>query len=226
MRCAKQFIALLLVLIATGCSISNSVSKADDIGDDGKRNTVVMTYDIKLYSAHRYRTFKETLLQFMCPDNSASYSTNCFTFRTKYRGTEEVNGYNVNAFARSGTKVFQMKHGDYLLESAQHKVLVDRVREKVCTKKKNPRTGKKERICNTITNNVDKEHSAMFPTPIAINVGPGPGCYLGHLSLLMFESELVEFSVTRDQPLSAELLSGLSPDAAEAVIAHANRPCN
>jgi hypothetical protein len=71
---------------------------------------------------------------------------------------------------------------------------------------------------------VTDRHSARIPNPILVNVASGAGCNLGHLSLTMFEGELIDFSITNDESLTMESLSDISPDLAAAAIA--NRPCN
>jgi len=220
-KVAKKLVSLLFVLFCTGCAAGKSVTKPEDIGDDGKRNTVVLTYDIKLYTANRYPSVKSTSLRFRCPKNSAGFGGNCFNLKAPFLGIKEVNGYSVNAFEQSGTKIFQMKYGEHVLQSLQHSVVVDRVPELQCTTSKKT----KKRTCRNVMKDVTDRHSDRIPTPIAVNVGSGAGCQLGHFSLTMFEGDLVDFSVTNDKPFSAEMLSDLSPDMAAAVISHASRPC-
>lgn len=217
----NKLASLMLILFCAGCATGKSVSKAEDIGDDGKRNTVVMTYDLKLYTANRYATVKSTSLRFRCPKNSAGFGGNCFSIKAPFLGKKDVDGYSVNAFEQSGTKIFQMKYGEHLLQSIQHSVVVDRVPELQCTTSKKT----KKRTCRNVMKDVTDRHSASIPAPILANVGPGAGCYLGHLSITMFEGELMDFSIANDEPLSADLLDDISPDLAAAAIAHANRPC-
>lgn len=218
----QKLTSLLLILFCAGCATGKSVSSADDIGDDGKRNTVVMTYDMKLYTTSRYPTVKSTSLRFRCPKNSAGFGGNCFNLKAPFMGKKDVDGYSVNAFEQSGTKIFQMKYGEHLLQSMQHSVVVDRVPEVQCTTSKKT----KKRTCRNVMKDVTDRHSARLPSPIAVNVGAGSGCNLGHMTITMFDGELIDFSITNDESLTVEKLSDLSPDLAAAAIAHANRPCN
>jgi hypothetical protein len=222
MKHTRKLTSLLLILLSAGCATGKSVNSADDIGDDGKRNTVVMTYDIKLYTANRYPTVKSTSLRFRCPKNSAGFGGNCFSLTMPFLGRKDVDGYSVNAFEQTGTKIFQMKYGEHVLQSMQHSVVVDRVPEVQCTTSKKT----KKRTCRNVMKDVTDRHSARIPNPILVNVASGAGCNLGHLSLTMFEGELIDFSITNDESLTMESLSDISPDLAAAAIAHANRPCN
>jgi len=61
MRNKNKLVSFILVVFCAGCATGKSISNPEDIGDDGKHNTVVMTYDIKLYTANRYPSVKETL---------------------------------------------------------------------------------------------------------------------------------------------------------------------
>lgn len=221
MNATKKIASLVLVLFCAGCATGKSISKPEDIGDDGKSNTVVMTYDIKLYTASRYPSVKSTSLRFRCPKNSAGFGGNCFSIKAPFLGKKDVDGYSVNAFEQTGTKVFQMKYGNHLLQSMQHSVVIDRYPELQCTTSKKT----KKRTCRNVTKDVKDQHSSSIPTPIAVNVDSGAGCHLGHLELTMFEDELVAFSITNDELLSAEMLSDLSPDMAASVMNHVNRPC-
>jgi len=221
MRNKNKLVSFILVVFCAGCATGKSISNPEDIGDDGKHNTVVMTYDIKLYTANRYPSVKETSLRFRCPKNSAGFGGNCFTINVPFLGKKDVDGYSVNAFEHSGAKVFKMDYGDHVLQSMQHSVVVDRLPELQCwTSKKT-----KKRTCRNVVKDVTDRHSSSFPDPIPVNVGSGEGCYLGHLELAMFNGELVDFSITNDEPLSAEMLPDLSPDIVTSAIAHVKRPC-
>ena len=221
MSATKKLASLFLVVFCVGCATGKSVTNAENIGDDGKRNTVVMTYDLKLYTTSRYPTVKKTSLRFRCPKNSAGFGGNCFSVNAPFLGNKDLDGYAVNAFEQSGTKVFQMKYGNHLLQSVQHSVVVDRIPELKCTTSK--RT--KKRTCYNIFNDVEDRHSASLPEPIAVNVSSGAGCHMGHLELTMLDGEVVDFSITSDEPLSTDVLSDLSSDMLAGVMAHVNRPC-
>lgn len=225
MKFRNKLVSFILVVFCAGCATGKTVRKSEDIGDDGKHNTVVMTYDVKLYTASRYPSVTKTKLLIRCPKNSAGIGGRCFTINVPFMGNKEVDGYTVNAFEKSGTKIFKLKYGNHILQSMQHTVTVDRIPELKCkTSKKTKKT-----TCHTDYKDVTERHSSSIPDPIQVNVGSGAGCYLGHLELTMFEGELVDFSrtkaITTGEPLSAELLSDLSPDIAASAIAHVKRPC-
>lgn len=221
-KSTNKLVLLVLALFCGGCATGKSISKPEDIGDDGKNNTVVMTYDIKLYTTSRYPSVKSTDLLFRCPKNSAGFGGSCFTITTPFLGKKDVDGYVMNAFEKSGTKVFKMKYGNHLLQSMQHRVVIDREPDLVCTVSKKT----KKRTCRKYMNDVTEGHSSSIPTPVAVNVGSGSGCHLGHLELTMFDGELLDFSITNDEPLSAEELPDLSPEMAASVMGHVTRPCN
>ena len=208
--------------ILTACATSKSVKKVEDIADDGKRNTVVFTYDAQLYVNDRYRTAKSTKVEFKCPKSGSVLKVVCFNFSVPYRGNKEVDGYILNAFENTGARVLKMGYGQYGVDSLSYGVLVDRVPEQVCTYNKK----KKRDECRTQLKDENVYHRANLPESLNVSVTPGTACYLGHLTLQMTNNEIVEYSLDRNAELREDRLLDVSPEIAMAVMAATDRPCS
>ncbi|MFK7994112.1 MAG: hypothetical protein AB8B87_08230 [Granulosicoccus sp.] len=214
----------LLVLASTllvSCATGKSIKSVDDLQDDGKRNTVFLTHDINVYVTDKHASVKNTRLAFRCPKGNDLLKVSCFDLVLPYLGIKEVDGFGVHAFELLGAKVIKMKYDSYALRSVVHNIVIDRIPKTLCYY--NRRTKKND--CNTNIENKSDTHRAGFPEPVAFNVVPGAGCYLGHLSITLVNNDMREFNIDVDSPLTEEKLSGLPPDIAARLLTDVNRPC-
>lgn len=175
MHIQKLFWLTIAFALLTGCATGKTIKGAEDIQDDGKRNVVLLTSDIKLYVRDRHPSAEETKLTFKCPKGKSGFGGICFNITLPYLGTKEVDGFGLHAFESTGAKAIKMEYGDYAITSAFHGVVVDRIPETTCTYNKKL----KKDQCRTRMKDKSDNHSAIFPTPIVVNVSPGTGCYLG-----------------------------------------------
>lgn len=219
-----RFIAIgfIGIFYLASCSASRGIKSADDILDDGKRNVVVMTYDVKLYVTNKYNTVRRTTLNFRCPEDGPPLSPNCFWISVPYKGVKQVGRYNMHAFERSGSTVVGMKYGDYLVGSTYYGVLVDRIRFERCYY---DRKTKREE-CNTDFTDVYHSYSTDFINPLAISVAPGGGCYAGHLTLTIRGDDLMEFEFNTAAELDTDKLRDQSEDFNAALLRFIDRPCS
>ncbi len=215
--------AAVAVLIATflgGCATGKSVGDADDIRDTGKSNIVVVTYDLKAYTTTKYSSVKSTVLNFVCPDKSILGGA-CFSISLPYLGQKTVGEFALHAFEDSGAKVMKMKYGSRAVTGVGHNVVVDKKPEVTCYYNKK----KKRDVCSTRTVETTDRHSVTFETAAPLNVVPGSGCYLGHMTLTMIDDRIEEYELTLGDEIPPEKLTNIGDDVSGVVQGYVNRPC-
>jgi len=133
-----QCVVIVVVGAAlTACAAAKNVRSAADLKDDGKRNSLMLSYEIRLDAHDRYPDVQSTTLAMRCgPKGKINPFPVCFYLTIPFRGKRNDDGYVYNTFELSGTSVFQMKYGDYSLVRANHSVVVGKRRERVCHKVK------------------------------------------------------------------------------------------
>lgn len=222
MKLAMLFVQVVLVLSIAGCATGKSVTSADDVGDDGKRNTVLLTHDLKVYVTNKHSSLKQSKLTFRCPSGSDTLKPDCFSVELPFRGTKNIDGFGLYAFEEIGASPIQMKYGYYALQSVIHTVLIERLPETICTYNKKT----KRDVCRTRVKEKSDRHRASFPFAVPIIVNQGSGCYIGHLSITMVDDQITEFNLDSDLPVKDEQLTSLSSDVAAELIRVVDRPCD
>jgi len=222
MKLAIFCVPLVLALSVAGCATGKSITAADDIGDDGKRNTVLLTHDLKVYATNKHPVARQSKLTFRCPSGSDTLKPDCFSVELPFRGSKEIDGFGLYAFESIGASAIQMKYGYYALQSAIHTVLIDRLPETLCIY--NEKT--KRDTCRTKIREYSDRHRASFPGSVPIVVREGPGCYIGHLSMTMVDDRITQFNLDTELPVRDELLTSLSADVAAELIRVVERPCS
>jgi len=218
----KTLLAILsIALSATACTTGKTVKSLEDIQDDGERSVVLLTHDLKVYTTEKHSTVRSALLTFRCPSVNDKFAPVCFSVSLPYRGTKQIDGFGLHAFEDTSAKAVKIKYDNYYLQAAEHKIVIDKVPETHC------RTSRKTRkpVCTTTRNDVSATYKVNFPSPAAMRVQPGPGCYLGHLSLSMVDNRILEFKHVRDSPLTIEKLSNMPYDIATELLRVVNKPC-
>lgn len=212
--------AMLMAAILSGCATGRSIGDAEDIRDTGKANIVVVTYDINAYTTTKYSSVKSTTLNFVCPDKSFLGGA-CFSISLPYLGQKTVGEYSLHAFEESGAKVMKMKYGSRAVTGVGHSVVVDKKPEVTCYYNKK----KKRDVCSTRTVETTERHNVKFKEAAPLNVTPGSGCYLGHITLTMINDRIDEYELTLGEELSPEKLTNISDNVSGAVQSYVNRPC-
>jgi len=212
---------MLAVVLLSGCATGKSIKKAEDIQDNGKSNIVVFSYDVKVYATEKYRTVSSTTLHFRCPEQSAFAGASCFGISVPYKGRTELDGYLVHAFESAGTKVMRMKYGDRSVSGAFHRILVDKTQRISCVYDKK----KRREVCRPNTEEEHDRHRVVFTEAIPITVNAGSGCYMGHLTMIMTDSELREYEFDYEAQLTPDKLASLNEGIGGAVQQFVNRPC-
>jgi len=211
--------SLGILLLLNGCAAAELTRNAEDIRDDGKRNTVLVSYDLTLDVTDRYRTVDQVVMDIRCKEPGGRITPTCFKIVVPFKGlTENKNGYLHHSFATNGVSPFQTKYGNYEIDRFSHKVLVDKVRERKCSEDK---YGKE--YCYNTTNNVDETHSIDPSPPVYFHVGAGSGCYLGHFTLHLEDERIVAYDLNQD--LTDDVISGVDPSLQEAVRSHVTSNC-
>lgn len=212
--------SLMLISIA-GCATGKAINDPKDIRDDGKRNVVLLTHDLKIYVTEKHSSVNQASLVFRCPSASDKLKPSCFTVDLPYLGTKEIDGFGLHAFEKSSASAVKMKYDNYSLQSATHNIVIDRIPETDCYVAKKT----KKTICNTVLKDVYAKYISRFPNPVPVRVAPGAGCYMGHLAMTVVDNRIVEFNLDTDAPLTADKLTDLSSDVASTLLQVVNRPC-
>jgi len=208
--------------VVSACATGKSVRNADDIIDDGKRNTMLVSYDITLNTTDRYSTFNRTKLVVRCgAANRLGVVPVCFEIIVPFEGVRNKGDFQYNTFRTAGSKVLQIPYGVYDFSKLEHLVTIDYNTTLECKENKKGKT-----ICNPKVTPVTILHKATPNKRPAISIEPGVGCYAGHLNLEMTESniELFELDQTVSAP-SEETLEQISAGLRDTVRSHVTQAC-
>jgi|GEM_PF-1162935 len=217
---AGVWLLAISAVFLSGCVTGKSVGSADSIQDTGKANIAVVTYDLKVYTTERYRTVKFADLNFRC-EPSKLLAGPCFDLKLPYLGKKSVDGFELNAFEGSGSKVMSMKYGTRAITKLDHNVIVDRETVVECSYDKK----KKRDVCKSRKKNISENHTVQFEQPAPVTVTPGSGCYVGHITLTMIDDEITDYNLEFSDAMDPERLTGISDNVKGAVIGYVNRPC-
>jgi len=215
-----RFVVILGVVLSLGaCATAQRVGSAEDIQDDGKRNTVMFSYDVQADTFDRYTGENSTTLNLRCGgDGALSGNRACFALTLPFAGQQLDDGVAVNRFELAGVRPFLMKYGDYRIDLADYKVVIGRTPKVDCyTDKKN------KTYCDTTYLDTHESHSAPIPEPIDFRVSPGSGCYLGHLVLSMRGDRITAYSL--DPAIDPGRFDQLPAPLRERAREFIDRPC-
>ena len=218
---------LLLSLALASCAAGKVVSSPGDLVDDGKRNTLLMSYEIRLDANDRYPGVSGTRLALRCQDTDRpGRHSVCFNIDVPFTGLRQHEDYVYHSFERSGTRLYQVKYGRYTLSRATYSILVGQRRRRVCyphTSKDFHRHSYPYQCYNEYTD-INSDYLAALAEPAYFRVDAGEGCYLGHLTLHLRGNRVVEYSL--DTALSAIDLEGLPEPLRGAVPQQITHSCN
>ena len=184
---------LLCLALLGGCATGRGIDSAADIGDDGKRNTVLLSYAVRLDTFDRDAGVDGTNLTLRCAgDGALDGNPICFPIAVPFEGRRTEEGLEWNTFAAEGAELFRLDQDDHVLYKAMFDVTIGREPRTNCHEDK-----KGETSCYTIY--VDREESFNRPLPLAhaFTVAPGRGCHLGHLELIVRGGEIVRYELDR-----------------------------
>jgi len=221
-RCLSRYpgtlCALAVLPVLGACATARPVGNADDMQDDGKRNTVMFSYQVQADAFDRYRGENGTTLQLRCGGDSLTGSRTCFSLPLPFVGQQLDDGVAVNRFELAEAQPFLMKYGDYRIDHADFKVVIGRIPQVDCVTDKKGRTR-----CDTTFQDVHEDHAFALPVPIDFLVTPGSGCYLGHLTLAVRGDQVLDYRLDTaiDEAAFERLPVELRQRARELV----DRPC-
>lgn len=217
---------LILVAIAVllgGCASAKKITNnPDKLVDDGKRNTVLFSYELVLDASEKHSVVSATNLQLRCRGTGKiNTAPVCLDFTVPFKGLRTVSGYNMNTFEDEGAIAFQMKYGEYSIVKAGHSVIVDKWVERDCYRNK-----KGKLRCRNDTKYDRTKHSGNLPATTRFFVGPGAGCYAGHLKLHMSNSEISEYEwVSNIEDVNDDMISKLPQAIQGAVVTRVTGVC-
>ncbi len=201
--------------VLSGCATGKSVSKAADVIDDGERNTVLISYDVSLNATDRYNTDSSTSLIVRCGDrNSLGLVPECFSLAIPFAGRRNVDGFDYFTFQDSGARLLQMPYGTFGIESFAYSVVVDIDTQQNCTT--SVEKNKLVQRCNPVRTPITANHRNNAPEVNVLNVEPGDGCYAGHLTLVMNDGAVVEYSLDQSGTVPSEDVFRSLPSAVQA----------
>ncbi len=219
-RYLKLLCLVFLITMLSACATGVAIKSADSIKDDGKSNTVVLSYDITLDASEKYSTVRTTKLNFRCRD-SESFNVACFILNIPYTGVATKGNYTAHEFKQSGSVVLKMKYGQYIIDSVNHVVVVGKTPRLNCFRSK--KTGK--RTCTTRMVDERNTHRAELPEPMTFSVAEGAGCYLGHVELNMNNNAIVDYNFQNNIAMTDEIIATLIEELRESVVSHVTGPC-
>jgi len=231
----KAIVRILSIVVLgamlASCAAGKYVKSANDLTDDGKRNSLMMSYDVRLDAHDRYPGVQSTQLALRCgPTSSVNRYPVCFYLTIPFSGKREEQGYVVNSFERSGSILFQIKYGDYHLARASHSVVVGKRRERICYPIREHKHDldslhpHRHLRCHDEYHNIANNFLATLPeNSPEFTVSAGDGCYLGHLTLHMHASRVVKFEFSSS--LNPEVFEKLPVNVREAARARIKQEC-
>jgi len=192
--------AVLAAIVLTGCATGKTVSDPADIVDDGKKNSMMMSYDIDLFVTDKLPKVTSTRLTLRCgtPSKLGQVPV-CFTVEVPLLGRVEKDGLSLYKFSTQGASLIQMPYGIYNIESVEHTVIVDTVYKNVCTR---DRLGKL--TCRNQKSDITTRHNSDTPSVRAFQVDPGAGCYAGHMSVEMLHDALNVYDIDQSASVPSE----------------------
>lgn len=242
-------------LALTACATGKSVNNVDAMVDDGERNTMLLSYEVTMNVTDKYASVGSTNLIVHCgQENRLGKVPECFRVKVPLQGRRNLDGYEYYTFSDAGTKIVQMPYGAFDVKSVAHNVVVDKHEYSRCGNYghgygggygygfghgyghsygssrlySNSRRYRSRRLYNCLPYYVDITAKHRSPTPItsSFQIGPGKGCYAGHLSLVMTDGELTRYTLDQNNAqLSDEALNQLPLEFREAVQERGFEPC-
>jgi len=215
--------SLVFIALSTGCASSSKVlNDPDKLVDDGKRNSVLLSYEIVLDSTEKHPSVKTTSLSLRCTGTSKlTGNPSCFIFEVPFVGKRTVDGFETNSFQTEGVSIYQMKYGDYNFSNSDHDVTIEKWRERECYK-----TKKGKELCNYVEKTNEAKHHGSIEPGTRFFVAGGAGCYIGHLKLHMKDSEVLDFElVSNIEDMDADMIGKLSPSLQGTVASRVTEVC-
>lgn len=223
---AKSILPAALVLMLTGCTTGKSIHDASDISDDGKSNTMLISYDISLNVTEKYPTVSSTTLVVRCGEpNRLGVVPECFEVKLPLQGKRDVNDYTYFTFKDSGAKAVQMPYGAYALKSIENNVVVG-VENRIHCQTLRQHRHRRRAICHDFPIDVTQRYWVEIPELAAVDITPGAGCYAGHLSLETNDGAITSYSFdqTAAQP-NDEVIAALPENIQDTVQSSITRSC-
>ena len=244
----RTAVLLAAGLLLAGCATGKRVLTAEDVRDDGERNTILFSYDLTLNVTEKYPRVIDTDVVVRCAEpNQQDHAKVCFRVNVPLKGRRTIDGYNYFTFEGSGSTVVQMPYGAFNLDSVGHSVVVGVEHYNSCFGFGfghgigfrssigfgfGGRLGRRGRFglggtsCLPVSSYITTRYGGEAPAAATIDVRPGPGCYAGHLTLEMTDGELTDYSFdpgfTEPDP---EIFDSLPVELQDSVRNRVTQPC-
>ena len=244
---------LAVAIVLTGCATGKSVLTPEDVVDDGKRNTILFSYDMTLNVTDKHARVTDTDVVIRCADQSRiGKAPECFRVSVPLVGRRDIDGYLYYTFNGKGAQIMQLPYGVFNVDSVGHSVVVDVERYVDCFgfgfgghRRYGSDVGFRggfgfggrggfgfggrfgfSRSCLPVAAYITAQYAGEAPSAAAIDVSPGAGCYAGHLKLEMTDGTLTDYTFDQSptQP-SAELIDSLPTEFQDPVRNRVTRPC-
>ncbi len=213
----KPILCCCALLVLTACATGKSVNSVNDLIDDGERNTMFVSYDVTMNVTDKHAQVNSTELVVHCGKaNRIGFVPECIRVKVPLQGRRNIDGYEYYTFKDNGSKVVQMPYGSFDVQSVRHNVVVGVEHYSQCGKSRfrnssayrYPRTRSRHYLhrfnCLPISVDVTARHYSETPQPATFNIGPGKGCYAGHLNLEMTDGKITRYSLEQDADMPSE----------------------
>lgn len=158
----------------------------------------------------------------------------CFRFNVPLQGRKSVGGYEYYSFSDTGSKLVQLPYGSFDVKSVRHNVVVDVEHYSQCARHRYRHraphqhanylypysyfhydshlySGSRSRSrllrhfdCFPVNVNVTARHYSETPVQNTIEIGPGDGCYAGHLDLVMTDGKITHYTLNQETKMPTE----------------------
>jgi len=233
------------LIVLSACATSNSVKSVDAMIDDGKRNTVLVSYNVTMNVTDKYSRVNSTDLVVHCGEPSRLGNVpECFRFNVPLQGRKSVDGYEYYSFSDTGSTLVQLPYGSFDVKSVRHNVIVGVEHYSQCARYRyrhrapylnagiaypysHPYSHSYSRSrsrffrhfdCFPVNVNVTARHYSETPEKNTIEIRPGDGCYAGHLKLEMNDGKITDYTLDQDAEMPTdEVLNSFPPEFQQAI---------
>lgn len=232
----KFGVAGYALLFLTACATGKTIDSAGDIVDNGQSNTMLVTYDLAIHVTDKYARVNRTDLVVHCGEpNRLGRVPACFRVTVPLKGRKSIEGYEYYSFSDLGAKLVQMPYGSFALKSVRHNVVVDVERYSQCNGSRyryyspyrhNYNRGYHNRHshyfnhfdCLPLSVDITARYFSDVPDINTIEIGPGNGCYAGHLVLEMIDGEIIRYTLDQKAAMPSEQALSTLPTEFQQVI--------
>jgi len=226
-------------LLLSACTTGKSINATTDMIDDGKYNTMLVSYNVTVNTTDKHPKVEHTELIVNCGEPSRLGNVpECFRFTVPFKGRKRIDEYEYYSFAHSGSVVLQMPYGAFDLHSVQHHVVVDvenysqcgrdRFGNYLATRYPNVQRTRVIRRFNCLPVKVDvtAKYFSELPEKDTLKINAGNACYAGHMKLELTGGEISHYRLDKtSEAHSTNAIGSLSDDFQKALLERKIEPC-